>query len=198
MRPQDLNQQNKRPQREIDDRLITNTRMLPEKIRLIDTRPGAGAPAIVSREEVYRLIQETGLSLIYLDRDASPPVVKLLDYGKFKFEEEKRKREFMRKQHEQARGLKEFYFGINTTDHDCAVKIKHIQEALAKNYDVKIGVKNNGETRRALKRYQTLEQASREEDFVLRRVLKVLGESVKAGNWSYGQGVSINLKKATP
>lgn len=199
LRPQEVNQQ-KRQQRDIDTRLITDTRVLPAQVRLIDSRPETPddqKSRVISQYEAHRLRLDTGLDLIMLDKDVNPPVIKLLDYGKFKFEEEKRKKETARKQHEQARGLKEFFFSVNIGTHDYGVKLNHLREALEKNYDIRIGVKKNFDNRSALKRGQTLEQAAREPGFVLRRVLEDLGDAVKASTWTMGDRViSINLKRA--
>jgi len=197
LRPQEVD---RRPQRQKDERLIQDTRILPEKVRLIDTREGLAddqKSRILTQSEAHWLRVNTGLDLIMLDKDASPPVIKLLDYGKFKYEEEKRKKEQAKKNHERDRGFKEFYFGLNIGPHDYETKLNHIREALEKNYDVRIGVKKNRDTRMALKRYQTLEQAAQEAGFVLRRVLADTATVATAGKWNMGErSITIDLKKA--
>ena len=191
-------QDNRRPIK--DERLIKDTRVLPEMVRLIDTRPDLDENLqnrVVSQNEAHRLRMESGLDLIMISPDAKPPVIKLLDYGKFKYEESKHKKELHKKQHEQSRGLKEFFFGINIGDHDYQVKINHIKEAIEKNYSVRIGVKNNYDTRSALRRGQTLAEAAREPDFILRRVITDCQEFTTAGKWSVGErsSVIVDLKK---
>lgn len=191
-------QDNRRPPK--DDRLIKDTRVLPEMVRLIDTRPNLDESLqnrVVSQNEAHRLRLESGLDLIMISPNANPPVIKLLDYGKFKYEEAKSKKEAQKKQHEQSRGMKEFYFGINIGDHDYQVKVTHIREAMEKNYSVRIGVKINYDTRSALRRGQTLAEAARLPDFILRRVITDCEGFCTAGKWSIGDrsSILIDLKK---
>jgi translation initiation factor IF-3 len=82
-------------------------------------------------------VKDTGLDLYLINGGGTPPVYKLLDYGRFKFDEQKKQRERQRKLREQNRPVKEFKFKPMIDDHDIGVKLHHIKENLA-DHDVKV------------------------------------------------------------
>lgn len=190
---------NRSPER--DDRLIHDTRNLPAQIRLIDTREGIPddqKTKIISSYEANRIRLDSGLDLILIQpaQNEALMVLKLADYGKLRYDEQKQKREQDKKNHENARGIKEFYFTPKLADHDYETKLRLIREALDKNYDIRIGVKLNHKTKMGLSRGVSLAQAARQDDFVLKRVLKDLGATVLAGPMNFGdRNVSVSMKK---
>jgi bacterial translation initiation factor 3 (bIF-3) len=68
--------------------------------------------------------------------DATPPVAKILDYGRHKFEQEKKARESKRKQHVQ--DVKEIKMRYKIEDHDFQVKLKHAQKFLTDGDKIKV------------------------------------------------------------
>jgi translation initiation factor IF-3 len=74
--------------------------------------------------------------------DSSPPVVRLVDYGKFKFETEKKAREARKKQH--VVEVKEIKTGVRIDQHDYQVKISHGQRFLQDSNKVKITIRMKG------------------------------------------------------
>lgn len=162
-----------------DSALVKNTRELGPKLRLIDTRddiPEDEKNRIISEEDAHRLRVDTGLDLFVMNKDVDPPVVKLMDYGKYKFEQSKRDREKRKKQRENNRNAKEFYFTPKIEQHDYETKLNQIRKALEKGHDVKIGVKAVRIVRLNLPRGMTLARAARDPDFILRQVIADLGE----------------------
>ena len=77
---------------------------------------------IVSIAEARRLAQDAGLDLVEVSPNARPPVVKLIDYGKFKYDQQKRANEAKKKQVQVQ--LKEIQFRPNIDQHDLDIKIK--------------------------------------------------------------------------
>lgn len=77
-----------------------------------------------------------------LQANAKPPVCKLLDYGKFKFEQKKKERES--KKHQSVVQLKEIKLRPKIEKHDYDFKVKHIDEFLEKGYKVKITLQFHG------------------------------------------------------
>ncbi len=79
-----------------------------------------------------------GLDLIEVAPQANPPVCKILDYSKFRYEQEKKVRESRRKQ--KAGMLKEVRFRPNIGSHDLDVKMRHITEFIAEHDKVRVTI----------------------------------------------------------
>ena len=88
--------------------------------------------------EALAAARQAGMDLIEIAPQANPPVCKILDYSKFKYEQEKQKREARKKQ--KAGLLKEVRFKPHIGAHDLDVKIKHIGEFIAEHDKVRITV----------------------------------------------------------
>lgn len=166
----------------VDPNLVGPGHQLPDNLRLIDTRPNLAdglKSRVVSRAEAVRLADDTGLSLLLINADGVPPVYKLLDYGRYKFEEDKRQRESKRKQRENTRTTKEIYMNPGIGDHDVDVKIKQIR-GLIDDHDVKLGMKLNRSNKFKLTgRYtKPLHIIVQGEEFVINRVIRELGEEI--------------------
>ncbi len=91
---------------------------------------------IVPIEEALRLAAEESLDLVEVSPGAKPPVCKIMDFGKFKYEQTKKKQEARRKQKNTQ--IKEIKVRPKTGDHDLETKIKHIKKFISKNDKVKI------------------------------------------------------------
>lgn len=87
-------------------------------------------------EEALAAAQEQGLDLVEVAPTARPPVVKIMDYGKFKFEEAKAARAAKKKQHVIL--LKEVKFRPSIDDHDFEFKTRHAREFLLDGNKVKV------------------------------------------------------------
>ena len=74
-------------------------------------------------DEAIKLAQSQGLDLVEISPKAEPPVCKIIDYSKFKYEQKKKQKEIKAKAHKTV--LKEIRFGPNTDDHDFNFKLKH-------------------------------------------------------------------------
>jgi hypothetical protein len=77
---------------------------------------------VLSTEQALRRAQEVGLDLVEVNPKASPPVCKILDFGKYKYEEKKRQRDAKRKQ--TVVEVKEIKIRPKTDDHDIEVKLR--------------------------------------------------------------------------
>ncbi|MDX2084023.1 MAG: translation initiation factor IF-3 [Candidatus Melainabacteria bacterium] len=129
--PQPPANRNKGPQ-VLSDRIRANT------VRLIDDEGNR----IVSREEAERLSRETGLDLLVVSLDSDPPVVRLVDFGKFKFEAEKKAREAKKRQH--VVDVKEIKMTVRIDRHDYETKVKHAQKFLEDGNKVKLTIRLKG------------------------------------------------------
>ena len=91
---------------------------------------------VLPTEDALRRAQEHGLDLVEVNPKASPPVCKILDFGKYKYEEKKKQREAKRKQ--TVVEVKEIKLRPKTDDHDINVKIKHARKFIESGNKVKV------------------------------------------------------------
>ena len=80
-------------------------------------------PGIYALRDALKLADELELDLVEISPKADPPVCKIIDYSKFKYEQKKKQKEI--KARAQKTVVKEIRFGPNTDDHDFNFKVKH-------------------------------------------------------------------------
>ena len=97
---------------------------------------------ILDRNEALDIARERGLDLVEVAPNARPPVCRIMDYGKFKYEESKKAKRAKQKQHQQR--VKTVKFRPKTEEHDYAFKKKHIVEFLEEGSKVKVVVMFRG------------------------------------------------------
>ena len=123
-----------------DKDLRINEQIRVREVRLI--QDGSDRQGIMTIQEALAIAQEAGLDLVEVAPQAAPPVVKVLDYGKFKFENEKKVRDSKKKQ--KLLKLKEIRMQPKIDDHDLDFKSKHIKEFLGEGNKVKVTVRFRG------------------------------------------------------
>ncbi|MFZ2586588.1 MAG: translation initiation factor IF-3 [Alphaproteobacteria bacterium] len=96
---------------------------------------------MATRDALFKA-REFELDLVEISPNASPPVCKILDYGKFRFQEQKRKREAKKNQIIQE--TKELVFRPGTEENDYQVKLRKIKEFLAEGNKAKINLRFKG------------------------------------------------------
>lgn len=87
---------------------------------------------------------ELGLDLVEIAATAKPPVCKIMDYSKYKFEKIKKEKEARKKQRQHQIDIKEIKFRPKIEDHDYHVKLKHIRRFLTEGDKVKIVIRYRG------------------------------------------------------
>ena len=97
---------------------------------------------VLQTHEALRMAQEQGLDLVEVNPKAEPPVCKILDFGKHKYEEKKKAAEAKRKQ--TVIEIKEVKLRPKTDDHDLEVKIRHARRFIESGHKVKITVRFRG------------------------------------------------------
>lgn len=112
---------------------------VPE-IRCIDEN-GEQMGIIPTRQALVRA-HEAGLDLVEISATCKPPVCRIMDHGKFKFETEKKKKEQKKKQN--IVKLKEVKFHVNVGDHDYETKLRHAREFIEDGDRVKISLMFRG------------------------------------------------------
>jgi len=97
---------------------------------------------VLQTHEAMRMAQEAGLDLVEVNPKADPPVCKILDFGKYKYEEKKKTAEAKRKQ--TVVEIKEIKLRPKTDDHDIAFKSKAARRFLEAGHKVKVTVRFRG------------------------------------------------------
>jgi translation initiation factor IF-3 len=97
---------------------------------------------VLSTEQALRRAQEVGLDLVEVNPKAIPPVCKILDFGKFKYEEKKKQREAKKKQ--TVVEVKEIKIRPKTDDHDLEVKVRAIRRFISAGNKVKVTCRFRG------------------------------------------------------
>ncbi len=99
---------------------------------------GGESLGIVSTDEAMTKANELGLDLVLIAPNAKPPVAKIMDYGKFKYQEEKKLKE--QRKNQVKIDVKEIKLSVKIAENDIAYKVKHAREFLEKGKHVKFRV----------------------------------------------------------
>ena len=121
-------------------RLRINDMIRVPEVRLISA-DGRQA-GVVSTDQARELARENGLDLVEVSPMARPPVCKILDYGKYKFEQEKRIKESKRKQ--KLGKLKEIRMQPKIETHDLQFKARQVRQFLEEGNKVKVTIRFRG------------------------------------------------------
>ncbi len=108
------------------------------EVRLIDGEINE----VIPRRDAEALARERGLDLVVMSFDSAPLVVRLVDFGKFKFENDKKAREAKKKQH--VVEVKEIKMSVRIDDHDYATKKDHATKFLEAGNKVKCTIRLKG------------------------------------------------------
>ena len=123
-----------RPRR--TDRTNINKRIRAQEVRVID--PEGQQIGILPISQALESAAEFGLDLVEISPNANPPVCKIMDYGRYKYEQTKKRQEAKKKQ--TTFQLKEIKVRPKTGEHDLQVKIGHIKRFIDNNDKVKVTV----------------------------------------------------------
>jgi translation initiation factor IF-3 len=97
---------------------------------------------VMPTEEALRIARSRGYDLVEISPNSKPPVCKVIDYGKFNYE--RQKKEKLQKKHHTVMHLKEIRFNANTDKHDLEFKTKHLKQFLVEGHKVKASVTYKG------------------------------------------------------
>lgn len=136
---------------------------------------------ILPLSEALHYAESQGVDLVEVAPEASPPVCRVMDYGKYKYELQKKQQEGRKKQ--TSIQLKEIKFRPKTDDHDFQTKLKHIRRFLEAGDKCKVTVAFRG---------REMMHKDRGE-MVLRRVLEELGETIKVDQQPSMEGRTMNM-----
>lgn len=123
-----------------DDGPRVNRKIRSTEIRLIGAE-GENI-GVVSPTRGVELAEEAGLDLVEISPNANPPVCKIMDFGKFKYEQQKKESEARKKQ--KIIEVKEVKFRPNTDTHDYDVKMRNVTKFLSNGDKVKVTLRFRG------------------------------------------------------
>lgn len=109
-----------------DDGVCRNELIRAREVRVIGAE--GEQLGILQRNEAIAMAREIGCDLVEVSSNAEPPVCRIMDYGKFKYEQQKKKQEAKKRQ--TVVEIKEIKVRPKTDDHDYETKLKHIRRFL--------------------------------------------------------------------
>jgi len=125
----------------VEEPYRVNQRIRAREVRVVGENVNMG---IYPLSQALDMAEEQGLDLVEISPNANPPVCKIIDYSKFKYEQKKKQKEIKAKA--QKTVVKEIRFGPNTDDHDFNFKLRHAQNFLKDGAKVKAYVHFAGRT----------------------------------------------------
>ena len=120
--------------------LAINRQIKSQEVFLIG--PQEEKIGVIPLRQALQQAEQLSLDLVEVAPQARPPVCKIINYGKFKFEQEKRQRE--QKKHQQQTKFKEIRMQPKINEHDVVFKTRQIQNFLTEGFKVKVTVRFRG------------------------------------------------------
>ena len=115
--------------------LQINEEIRDKELRIIDS--DGSQLGFMSSTQALELAESKNLDLVKIAPQASPPVCKIMDYNRFKYEKKKKAKEAQKKQREAMVDIKEFRLSVTIDKHDFDTRLKNARKALEKGDKVK-------------------------------------------------------------
>lgn len=109
-----------------------NERIRAREVRVIG--PKGDQIGVMATEQAIKLAREAGMDLVEISANARPPVCRILDFGKYMYEQSKRTKE----NKSASSRIKEVKFRVKTDEHDYMTKLRRAEDFLAKGHKVKL------------------------------------------------------------
>ena len=129
---------NNQQQREY--RIRTNQYIRVPQVRVV--LEDGSSPGVMNTRDALKMAQDQGLDLVEINPRVNPPVCKIIDYGKYKYEEKKKQQ--AAKKNQVVQELKELTFRPNTDENDLKHKLEQAKEFLAEGNKVKFTFRFRG------------------------------------------------------
>ena len=149
------------------------------RVRLID-EDGNQAGVVSTKDALYKA-EEVGLDLVEISPNVDPPVCKILDFGKYRYEQQKQKKLNKKKQH--VIQVKEIRIRPNTGDHDLLTKLNKAQKFISAGAKLKVTVMFRG-------REMSRQEAGMD---LLKRVTKILEDVAKIDKEASMEGRRMSI-----
>jgi translation initiation factor IF-3 len=157
-----------------------------ERIRALEVRvigPDGNQLGVMPTRDALDLAKRHGLDLVEISASATPPVCRILDFGKFLYEQSKKTKESVKST--TAGKVKEVKFRLHIDQHDYVTKMRHAEEFLAKGFKLKITLSMRG---------RELEHANLGMDLVKRAIGDLIGTGTADGEpRRAGRNIGVSL-----
>ena len=120
--------------------LLINEEIREKELRVIGS--DGSQLGIMSSAQALKLAGESNLDLVMISPNAKPPVCKIMDYGKYRFEQARREKE--KRKNQKVVDIKEVRLSLNIDTHDFNTKLNQALKFIAKGDKVKVSVKFRG------------------------------------------------------
>jgi translation initiation factor IF-3 len=114
--------------------LRANLKIRVPQVRCIDA--DGTMVGVISTKDARALAERRGLDLVEVAANSDPPVCRVMDFGKYRYEESRKQREA--RKHHHGHDLKEVKFHVNVADHDYQTKLGHMRDFLGRGNKVKV------------------------------------------------------------
>ncbi|HAJ69874.1 MAG: translation initiation factor IF-3 [Alkalibacterium sp.] len=120
--------------------MIVNDRIRAKEVRLIG-KDGEQI-GVIERSKALKLAEDSSLDLVLVSPNAKPPVARIMDYGKYRYEQQKKEREARKNQ--KVINVKEIRLSPTIDDHDFNTKLRNARKFLEKGDKVKVSIRFRG------------------------------------------------------
>jgi len=120
--------------------MIVNEQIRSQEVRLIGK--DGDQIGITSRDEALRIAEQDGLDLVLVSPNAKPPVARVIDYGKYRYEQQKREKE--QRKNQKTVNVKEIRLSPTIDDHDFDTKLRQGRNFVEKGDKVKVSIRFRG------------------------------------------------------
>lgn len=120
--------------------MIVNEQIRSKEVRLIG-KDGEQV-GVISRDEALRIAEQENLDLVLVSPNAKPPVARVIDYGKYRYEQQKREKE--QRKNQKTVNVKEIRLSPTIDDHDFETKMRQGRGFVEKGDKVKVSIRFRG------------------------------------------------------
>ena len=106
--------------------------------------PNGEQLGVKSKEDALTLARYAGFDLVLMSESANPPVCKIMDYNRFRYEKQKKAKDALKKQREAIIDIKEFRLSITIDIHDFNTRVKNARKNLEKGAKIKASIRFKG------------------------------------------------------
>ena len=132
---------------EVFDIANNKDNLINEQIRcreMMVIGPNGEQLGIKSRQDALTLAGYAGFDLVLMNENSNPPVCKIMDYNRFKYEKKKKAKETQKKQREAMIDIKEFRLSVTIDKHDFDTRVNNAKKALIRGDKVKASIRFKG------------------------------------------------------
>lgn len=128
---------------------ITKEKLNPvnENIRckeMLVIGPNGEQLGVKSKQDALTLANYAGFDLVLMNENSNPPVCKIMDYNKFRYEKKKKSKESAKKQRENMVDIKEFRLSVTIDKHDFDTRVRNARKNLEKGSKIKASIRFKG------------------------------------------------------